>query len=457
MFFSFIKYTQPAWQFNVKPKSFAHASCLYHPEYLPLDDLEIEEDKSYETASARYADIGYRAWNKGHLTWTNKEVENKIASLPPPSLHDEYSFIFKYWGRHWAFFTLLQRLASFHNAFAECNACFKASSIKKTEPYSQPIERVEYEDFKSPLIDSEPLVAVIIPTLNRYLYLKDVMEDLEKQAYKNFEVIVVDQSDPFEEDFYKQFNLKINVIYQKEKLLWTARNRAVKSTKAEYLLFFDDDSRVEGDWIIQHLKCLDYFRAQISAGVSLAAVGNKIPDNYKSFRWADQFDSGNAMVTRSVFYKIGMFDLNFNKQSMGDGEFGIRAYVNGIKSISNPLAKRIHLKVSAGGLREIGHWDGFRPKKWFSPKPIPSVIYLYKKYFPKQCSRQAILLGIMLSNVGFKNKKKNNMLVWSIFLTIVKFPLLLIQYLKSLKIAKNMLKNDNKIRALNEEAFVAVV
>jgi glycosyltransferase involved in cell wall biosynthesis len=30
----------------------------------------------------------------------------------------------------------------------------------------------------------QPLVSVIIPTLNRYVYLKDVMEDLEKQDYK---------------------------------------------------------------------------------------------------------------------------------------------------------------------------------------------------------------------------------------------------------------------------------
>ncbi len=457
MLFSFIKYTQPAWQFNVKPKSYAHASCMYHPHYLPLQELELEVDKLFETQAARYADLGYRAWNKGHLTWINKEIELKIEKLGSPSLKDEYTFLFKYWGKHWALFALFQRLLTLHNPITEIAAYWKGSGRQRVKPYLDPLQRGDYDNFQSPLIASQPLVAVIIPTLNRYPYLKDVMEDLEKQDYKNFEVIVVDQSNPFEQDFYKNFQLKLNVIYQKERLLWTARNNAVRATKANYLLFFDDDSRVDSDWITQHLKCLDYFKAEISAGVSLSVVGAKIPENYKFFRWADQFDSGNALLVRDVFKKVGMFDLNFNKQSMGDGEFGIRSYVNGIKSISNPFAKRIHLKVPAGGLREIGHWDGFRPKKLFAPKPIPSVVYMLKKYFPKQLSRQAIMLGIMLSNVGFKNKRKNNMLVLSLFLTIVKSPLLLIQYYKSRSKANAMLKGGHKIETLDGKPFVVSI
>ena len=34
-------------------------------------------------------------------------------------------------------------------------------------------------------------------------------KDFEKQDFKNFEVIVVDQSEPFNEDFYKTFKLDI--------------------------------------------------------------------------------------------------------------------------------------------------------------------------------------------------------------------------------------------------------
>jgi glycosyltransferase involved in cell wall biosynthesis len=447
--FKFIRYTQPGWQFNIKPKNISHSSCLYHPELLPLKCLHLEADGAYETASAQYADIGYRAWNKGHLTWIDKETEEKIEALPTPSLQDEYTFIFKYWGKPWAVFALLQRLFALHNPVEEINAFSKASPVKRINPYADPIQRNDYVDYNSGLVASQPFVAVIIPTLNRYVYLKDVLEDLEKQDYKNFEVIVVDQSNPFDKNFYNQFSLRLNVIHQKERLLWTARNNAVKATNADYLLFFDDDSRVDKDWITQHLKCLDYFNADISAGVSLAKVGMKISQSYNYFRWADQFDSGNAMVTRHVFKTIGLFDEQFNKQRMGDGEFGIRAYLNGYRSISNPYASRVHLKVPAGGLREMGSWDGFRPKKWFAPKPIPSVVYLYKKYYPKKLYRSAIFIGIILSNVSYKNKGSNKMLALSVALTIVKAPLLAIQFYNSRSKAKAMLTAGDKIKHLD--------
>lgn len=450
MQFSFIKYTQPGWLFNIQPsKDISFSSCYYHPDYLPLhEEVNLETDPSFETATAKYADIGYRAWNKGLLTWCDAEARLRIEKMPAPSLKDEYTFINKYWGKPWALYALLSRVVSLHNPFSEFSAYSKASSKKRINPHINTIDRSAYHSCHSNLVTSAPLVAVIIPTLNRYVYLKDVLEDLEKQEYENFEVIVVDQSTPFNEAFYEAFNLKLNVIHQKERLLWTARNNAVKATNADYLLFFDDDSRVEKDWISQHLKCLDYFNCDISAGVSLAKVGMKIPANYSYFRWADQFDSGNAMVKRALFSTIGLFDEQYNKQRMGDGEFGTRAYLHGYRSISNPYAARVHLKVSDGGLREMGSWDSFRPRKWFTPKPIPSVVFLYKKYYPKQLYKSVILLGIMLSNVSYRNKGSNKMLALSIALTVIKSPLLLIRFLWARSIANEMLRKDNGIQLL---------
>ncbi len=446
--FSFNKYLQPAWKFNVLPHGEAFSSCHYHPELLPLQEgVNIEPDENFTSEAARNADIGFQAWNRGVMTWADKVTVKQIKE-EKPTLQDEYAFTFKYGGKHWATYALVRRLLAFNNPVQEIDAFNKSSHIKKIDRSATPLLRLEYHIFDSPLIDSYPLVSVIIPTLNRYPYLKDVLNDLEKQTYRNFEVIIVDQSDPFDESFYQQFNLKMQLVRQDEKLLWTARNNAVKLSQANYLLFFDDDSRVENDWIFQHLKAIDFFKADISAGVSLAVIGAKAPERYNFFRWADHFDSGNALVKREVFEKIGLFDLHFNKQSMGDGEFGIRAYLHGLKSISNPHAKRIHLKVAAGGLREIVNWDGFRPKKLFAPKPLPSVMYLYKKYYPRPLYREAMLLDIMLNNLSYKNKRNNNMLAFSIMLTIFKSPLLLIQFLKSRSKANAMLKEGDKIEFL---------
>ncbi|HWB24558.1 MAG TPA: glycosyltransferase family A protein [Chitinophagaceae bacterium] len=447
MLFKFIKYTQPAWQLNILPKTAGRfASCYAGEENIPADLL----DSRFETLSARLADAGYNLCIRGKLLQSSGEDIQKLHSLPPPVLKDEYTFVRKYWGIPWATFALLLRLATLKNPFAEIGAYVSTAKIKRVDVFAHPYIDESYTAFKSTLIATSPLVAVIIPTLNRYRYLKDVLHDLEKQDYKNFEVLIFDQSDNYDADFYNQFSINIKTRHQNEKLLWTARNNAVKATNAEYLLFFDDDSRVDKNWISEHLKCLDFFNADISAGISLAAVGQKIPASYGYFRWADQFDSGNAMVKRDVFRRIGLFDEKFNGQRMGDGEFGYRAYLNGFGSISNPNASRIHLKVNSGGLREMGSWDGFRPKKWFAPKPIPSVVYLFKKYLPAALYRNAVLIGIMMSNVPYKYKRNSKMLFFSMLLTIIKSPLLVIQFSRAKRIARKMLNSNQAPELLQQ-------
>ncbi len=450
--FSFIRYTQPAWQFNVYSNSAKSiATAYYHPVYQPAKSDQVQEDRGYETNTARWADVGYRNWQGGFLATCDKENRDKIMRLPAPSINDEYRFVAKYWGMFFSTYALICRLGALHNPLREINAFARSLRVKKVNAFQKLAKHSdELDTFSSQLIAEQPLVSVIIPTLNRYQYLKDALHDLERQTYNNFEVIIIDQSEHFDADFYHQFNVRLNVHQQAEKLLWTARNKAIELSEAEFLLFYDDDSRVEPDWIEQHMKSLDFFGAAISAGVSLATTGGKISEGYKYFKWADQFDSGNALVRRSVFEQIGLFDVQYNKMRQGDGEFGYRAFQKGIMSISNPLAHRIHLKVADGGLREVGSWDGFRQKKWFQPKPVPSVVFQYKKYLPAELSRFAVLIGLLLSNVHLKYKRNKYMLGLSTILFLVKSPLLYLQYAKSKKIAQQMLKGDNGIHELKQ-------
>jgi glycosyltransferase involved in cell wall biosynthesis len=446
LLFTFIKYLNPGWQFSLLPYSRTFSSCCI------LNKEEAAIDKRYSTLSAQLADAGFMLWNKGVLLQSSQADLAYLKSLDKPTLNDEYIFIRKYGGVIWTTYALVLRLLALKNPFKEVNSYLNTRNIQKVNLYKEPITYNEYETFQSKLVSKEPLVTVIIPTLNRYTYLEDVLHDLERQTYKNIEVIIVDQSNDFNASFYENYQLNIRLVRQQEQELWTARNKAITTTNAEYLLFFDDDSRVQQDWVTEHLKCIDYFDADISAGISISVVGGKVPQNYGYFRWADQFDSGNALVKRKVFEHIGLFDEQFNGMRMGDGEFGIRAYLHGLKSISNHKAPRIHLKANSGGLRDISGWDSFRPKKMFEPKPVPSVTFLYYKYFTGAFARHAILKGMLLSNVPYKHKGSGKMLALSILLSAVKAPLLYIQLSRSKRIA-NRMSQRNGIKMLNEESI----
>jgi GT2 family glycosyltransferase len=246
--------------------------------------------------------------------------------------------------------------------------------------------------------------------------------------------------------------LDLRLVRQTERALWLARNHAIEISKGEYILLFDDDSRVAPNWISNHLKCLDFFKAEISSGVSLSAVGAEVPRNYAYFRISDQIDTGNVLLKKQVFRDIGLFDRQFEKQRMGDGEFGLRAYLNGYKNISNPHADRIHLKVGSGGLREMGSWDAFRPKKLFAPRPIPSVLYLYRKYFGRKRALLAIFRSVPQSIIPYRYKKNKKMLVLGMLISLFLFPIVVLQVFISWRLATKKLREGALIGELGADS-----
>jgi glycosyltransferase involved in cell wall biosynthesis len=313
--------------------------------------------------------------------------------------------------------------------------------------YDKHLEINHWDTFKSILIESNPKVSVIIPTLNRYSFLKNILNDLEKQTYKNFEVVIIDQSEPFNKDFYNEYSLEINSIYQEEKALWLARNTGIKVSKSDYVLFCEDDIRVPIQWIENHIKALDFFNADISTGVFFPEF-SQIPKQSNFFRIAEQFSSGNALVKKSIFKHIGLFDRQFEKQRMGDAEFGMRAYLEGFLSISNPYAYCEDVKAPIGGLRQMGSWDAFRPKSFFSPRPIPSVLYYYRKYFGNKSAILSLMKNIPPSLIPYKYKRNSKLLIIGSIVSILFAPLIIIQVFISWKKSTIKLKQGNTIEYL---------
>lgn len=443
MIFNFLTYIKPIWYFNLKPQ---RDFCYFPTEaQLKASGCVLEKDKNYISEDAQQRDLAWRAFQLGFVSKEQTPGMDIWKKVKFP-IEDEYRFIRKNYHKAWVSYVLFFRFLSLKNPFREFSAFIKTRNAKRENFAPNHIQYKEYETFESDLvIKQNPLISIIIPTLNRYDYLKDVFKDLENQTYKNFEVIVVDQTDNFQDHFYKGWNLNLTYWHQQEKALWKARNEAIKSAKGDYILLYDDDSLVENDWIVQHLKALDYFKADLSSGVSISVVGADVPDHYSYFRWSEQLDTGNVLLKKNVFYATGLFDCQFEKQRMGDGEFGLRAYLKGFKNISNPKAKRIHLKVAQGGLRQIGSWDGWRPKKLFAPRPVPSVLYLSRKYYGNKSTWRMIMTSILPSIVPYRFKRNKTLKLLSILLFPVLVPLVSYQVCLSWRQASVKIKEGSLI------------
>ncbi len=439
----FIKFISPSWYFNKNIKY----SIPYFVDYTFLKESEFEHCDffvGYSNDIAKKMDIAFQLWTQGYITTDSSKKLFWVQS--DFKLKDKYIFISRFYKKHWTLVVLFLRILELNNPLNEMIAFIQARKTKRIITNFN----FNYEINKglSNLKFENPLVSVIIPTLNRYQYLIDVMKDLDKQSYKNFEVIVFDQSEPFRQEFYENWNFNLRIVKQKEKALWLARNSAIKISKGQLILLYDDDSLVEKDWILNHIKCLDYFNCEISSGVSISVVGAQVPKHYSYFRWSDQIDTGNVMLKREVFERIGLFDRQFEGQRMGDGEFGMRAYLSGFKNISNPLSKRVHLKVSEGGLRQMGSWDAWRPKNIFAPRPIPSVLYLTRKYFGTKAAVFDIIVSVFTSVVPYRFKRNNKLVLFGVFIGILFSPFLLISVIRSWRLATIKLEQGDRIEYL---------
>ena len=102
-------------------------------------------------------------------------------------------------------------------------------------------------------------ISVIIPCYNAEKYIKKCFDGLEKQIFKEFDVIVIDDfsTDNSLNILYKikqKSKLKIKVIEMKQNVgPGEARNVGIKASDSEYLAFCDSDDYYEENFYIAYI------------------------------------------------------------------------------------------------------------------------------------------------------------------------------------------------------------
>lgn len=430
--FNFIKYIQPLWYYRLAFK-IPHAVLLDKEELDKLVEAGSIFRGNYIEGQSVYLDLAYQALQMGYLP--NQSKKPNFQNSVVDGVADNYRFVYRYFGKAKALYVLFWRLISFKNPIREIYSFLKNRESKVLLKY------VEFEQNRFLReTHTEPSVSVIIPTLNRYEYLKDVLADLEKQTYKNFDVWICDQTDDYHSEFYKGWDLQLYVFQQENKALWRARNECIRRSNGDYLLFFDDDSRVESNWIEEHLKVVSPRR--ISAGITDTLVGGGKGIKSGIYHLSDSLDTGNVMIARSVFKVTDFFDEKFEKLRMGDGEYGLRSLLNGFEIISNPYAGRVHLKGESGGLRQMAAWDAIHSIGLFKPRPIPSSLYLAKKHFNKETAMIYGLSQLPKAMIPYRLKGASfSKKVLFLFLAVILFPVLIVTFMISMKKSSEMLNS----------------
>lgn len=105
--------------------------------------------------------------------------------------------------------------------------------IEKTEPVPISV---------TPSITTRPSVSICIPTYNRKDYLKETIESILAQTYKNYEIVIVDDgSTDGTEDMIKSLEYPVTYHWQENAGDAAARNKLVELAKGDYISFVDSD------------------------------------------------------------------------------------------------------------------------------------------------------------------------------------------------------------------------
>jgi glycosyltransferase involved in cell wall biosynthesis len=88
------------------------------------------------------------------------------------------------------------------------------------------------------------MISIVIPVYNRAHYIKDCIDSVLQQTYKDYEIIVVDDgsTDNVREVLQPYMNI-IRYIYKENGGAASARNEGIRNAKGEYIAWLDSDDR----------------------------------------------------------------------------------------------------------------------------------------------------------------------------------------------------------------------
>lgn len=159
-------------------------------------------------------------------------------------------------------------------------------------------------------------VSVIIPLYNEEKYIKECIESVVNQTYKNLEIIIVDDcsTDNSLKVVKKIKDDRIKIIKLKEnKGVANARNVGVEKATGDYICFLDSDDFWSKDKIKKQVK----FIKGKSFIYSSYAYTNKDGQVIKVAKVAKKLAYKDAIKNTCIFTSTVMFDMNkVNKEDL---------------------------------------------------------------------------------------------------------------------------------------------
>jgi len=207
-------------------------------------------------------------------------------------------------------------------------------------------------------------ITVVIPTYNRYDFLKRAVASVISQTYKVKEIIVVDDGSSDSTSQILQDFPNIKYIFQKNSGVSSARNLGIKNASSDWIAFLDSDDewhehKLE-EQVAFHKENRDILMSYTEEEWVRDGVSVKIPKKFRKLG-LDVFTENlsfcniapsSALIHGSLFESVGLFDESL--EVCEDYDLWLRiARNNKIALVNKKLIKKY-----------AGHEDQLSFKHW---------------------------------------------------------------------------------------------
>jgi len=384
---SIMDFVEPTWMYNkdaspdIEHSSFRLSinACLIRTSVLKkIGSLSA----SYSSPEMAGIALGYKLLKCGAILryYPRLLKDSNFLQVQIPE-RDEWVFLRQFTPKKWQLWAIVNRKGILKNYMQwRATRSISKDDCKPSIHLSEKTEgHAEYEK-----------VSVLVPTLDRYNYLINELEQLSVQTVLPYEVLITDQTDNEKRikiDTNKYPNLSIKYFPQQEKGQCIAWNKLLEEATGKYVLFLGDDADgIKPDFIERLLQTRKKFDCDMVAShVIELGISYNVPNPYHYI--ADTFPI--TLIKKDVLLKTGFMDMFFNKNIRADHDLAMRCHLVGTLMVYDPSAVVYHHRAPSGGLRahKARVVTNFMSKNSISKFATltSSEIFLVKKYFtPKQ-------------------------------------------------------------------------
>jgi GT2 family glycosyltransferase len=217
----------------------------------------------------------------------------------------------------------------------------------------------------------EKKLTIIIPNYNGLKFMEPCFAALEKQSYKNYDLLVVDNgSTDGSVEWLKEHG--ISSIFLAENTGFTgAVNVGIKAAHTPYVILLNNDTEPEKDYVKEMVRMMETSPKIFSVSCKIIQMYQKelmddAGDMYTVLGWAFQRGVGQkssgytkprrifsacaaaAIYRREVFEEIGYFDES-HFAYLEDLDIGYRARIHGYDNVYCPTAVVYHVGSGTSG------------------------------------------------------------------------------------------------------------